>query len=203
MQEGFDPGDWDEIEVPGSWEVEGYGVPLYRDESYPFPADPPFIPHGYNPVGSYLRTFSVPEEWDGREVYLVFDGVRSAMYVWVNGQPVGYSQGSRTPADFRITEYLRPGENTLAVEVYRWSDGSYLEGQDMWRISGIQRDVYVYAASKLRVRDFEVRAELDDEYTDGRLSVDVEIEGVIDEGGTGTIAVDLLDAGGGAYRGSR
>ncbi len=193
MQAGFDPGTWDEIEVPGSWEVQGYGVPLYRDESYSFPANPPFIPHDYNPVGSYFRTFSLPEEWEDREVYLVFDGVRSAMYVWVNGQRVGYSQDSRTPAEFRITDVLGPGQNTLAVQVYRWSDGSYLEGQDMWRISGIQRDVYVYAAPKVRVRDFEVKADLDDQYRHGRLSVDVEIQGV-SAAGWGTIEMDLLDS---------
>ena len=117
------------------------------------------------------------------------------MYVWVNGHAVGYSQDSRTLAEFRITEYVKPDDNTLAIEVYRWSDGSYLEGQDMWRISGIQRDLYLYASPTVRIRDFEVRAELDEEYRDGHLAVDVEIKGV-SAGGAGTIAVDLLDAGG-------
>ena len=195
MSSGFHPDAWDEIEVPGSWELQGYGIPHYFDVAYPFPPDPPWIPHDYNPVGSYLRTFSVPAEWDGREVYLVFDGVSSAMYVWINGRRVGYSQDSRTPAEFRITDYLGPGENTLAVEVYRWSDGSYLEDQDMWRLSGIFRDVYLHAAPPVRIRDFGVDAGLDDRYRDGRLSVKVEIEGV-SATDWGTIEIDLLDSRG-------
>ncbi len=192
MNDGFDAGTWDEIQVPGSWEIQGYGIPHYFDVAYPFPPDPPWIPHDYNPIGSYLRTFSLPAGWEEHEVYLVFDGVSSAMYVWINGQRVGFSQDSRTPAEFRVTEYLKPGDNTLAVEVYRWSDGSYLEDQDMWRLSGIFRDVYLQAAPPVRIRDVEAKAMLDDSYTHGILSVQVEIEGV-SQAGWGTIEIDLLD----------
>jgi beta-galactosidase len=195
MTPDFDASDWDEIAVPGSWEIQGYGIPHYFDVAYPFPPDPPWIPHDYNPVGSYLTSFSASPEWEGREVYLVFDGVRSAMYVWLNGERIGYSQDSRTPAEFRVTEYLKPGENTLAVEVYRWSDGAYLEDQDMWRISGIFRDVFLHSAPPVRIRDFEARAELDAEYRNGRLEVDVEIEGV-SSAAWGTIHIDLLDDNG-------
>ncbi|MGB5673008.1 MAG: sugar-binding domain-containing protein, partial [Gemmatimonadota bacterium] len=195
MTPDFDASDWDEIAVPGSWEIQGYGIPHYFDVAYPFPPDPPWIPHDYNPVGSYLKSFSIPPDWEGREVYLVFDGVRSAMYVWLNGERIGYSQDSRTPAEFRVTDYLKPGENTLAVEVYRWSDGAYLEDQDMWRISGIFRDVFLHAAPPVRIRDFEARTGLDSEYRNGRLELDVEIEGV-SSAGWGTVEVDLLDDSG-------
>ena len=195
MVEGFDASDWGQIEVPGSWEIQGHGIPHYFDVAYPFPPDPPFIPHDYNPVGSYLHTFEIPMEWDGREIFLVFDGIRSAGYVWVNGRTVGYSQDSRTPAEFRVTEFLQPGENTVAVQVFRWSDGSYLEDQDMWRISGIFRDVFLYSPPPVRVRDFEVLAGLDDTYTDGRIEVRVEVQGGPDTE-SGSIDVELLDPAG-------
>jgi beta-galactosidase len=195
MLGGFDADEWGEIEVPGSWEIQGHGIPHYFDVAYPFPPDPPFIPHDYNPVGSYLHTFTVPEEWGGREVILAFDGIRSAGYVWVNGESVGYSQDSRTPAEFRITDHLRPGENSLAVQVFRWSDGSYLEDQDMWRISGIFRDVFLYAPPTVRVRDFEVQAGLDDALTDGRFEVRVEVQGLAAPE-SGSINVELLDPAG-------
>ena len=129
----FDASGWDVIPVPGNWEFEGYGYPVYRDEFYSFPANPPFVPHDDNPVGSYRRTFEVPAGWEGREVFLNFDGVYSAFFVWVNGEYIGYSEGSRTPAEFRVTDAVQPGENMVAVQVYRWSDGSYLESQDFWR----------------------------------------------------------------------
>jgi beta-galactosidase len=141
----YDVSQWAEIKVPGNWELQGYGVPIYTDEEYPFPASPPHIPHDYNPVGSYRRGFAVPEDWKSRQVFLHFGGVKSAMYVWINGKEVGYSQGSKTPAEFNITRYLHDGENTLAVEVYRWSDGAYLEGQDYWKISGIEREVFLFS----------------------------------------------------------
>jgi beta-galactosidase len=172
----YDVSGWDDISVPGAWEFQGYGYPVYLDESYPFPPDPPRIPNDYNPVGSYRRSFTVPESWAGQGVTLHFGGVRSAMYVWVNGELLGYNQGSRTPAEFRITEHLRPGENQLAVEVYRWSDGAYLEGQDFWRVSGIKRDVYLVAEPTVRIRDFWARAELDDEYEDGKFRLEVEVD---------------------------
>ncbi len=167
----FDVSGWDDIRVPANWQEFGYGRPIYLNMLYPFPPNPPRIPHDYNPVGSYRRVFEVPASWDGREVFLHFDGVDSAFYVWVNGCKVGYSQDSMTPAEFNITEYLCPGQNTLAVEVYRWSDGSYLEDQDMWRLSGIHRKVYLFATPKVHIRDFFVRSTLDDLCQDGILMI--------------------------------
>ena len=175
FQEGFDDSDWDRIPVPSNWEIQGYGVPIYLNHPYEFEKNPPYIHHDYNPVGSYRTTFQVPEDWGDREVFLHFGAVKSAMYLWVNGQQVGYSQGSKLPAEFNVTDYLRTGENLLAVEVYRWSDGSYLECQDFWRISGIERDVFLWAAPKIHIRDVFVKAGLDDNYRNGRLEVTVDL----------------------------
>ncbi|MBW8040419.1 MAG: DUF4981 domain-containing protein [Planctomycetes bacterium] len=163
--------NWKEIPVPSNWQMHGYGIPIYLNIQYPFPPNPPYIPHTYNPVGSYRRGFTIGDEWKDRQIFLHFDGVKSAFYVWVNGRKVGYSQDSMTPAEFNITKYLKAGENTLAVEVYRWSDGSYLEDQDMWRLSGIYRNVYLFATPQVHIRDFFVRTDLDDRYTDATLMV--------------------------------
>ena len=171
-----DDGEWDEIPVPGNWELNGFGVPIYLNIPYPFERNPPFIHHDYNPVGSYRTRFVVPPHWADRRVILHFGAVRSAMYVWVNGRQVGYSQGSKLPAEFDVTPFVTEGENLLAVEVYRWSDGSYLEDQDFWRLSGIDRDVFLVAQPTVHVRDFEVVAELDSAYRDGILSVRLEVE---------------------------
>lgn len=191
---GFDDTSWDDLEVPSCWEFEGYGYPAYLDESYPFPADPPRIPHEENNVGSYRRTFEIPDSWGGQEVFLEFGGVRSAFYAWVNGELLGYSQGSRTPAEFRITEHLRTGENVLAVEVYRRSDGSYLEGQDFWRVSGIKRDVRLIARPPTHIRDFFFRGDLDDTYEDGRIRMAADIRQSAEASVDGyTLEVDLLD----------
>jgi beta-galactosidase len=149
FQTEFDVSSWDSISVPSNWQLQGFGVPLYSNINYPFLKDPPnvmgeppedFTNHAQrNPVGSYRREFQVPKKWQGRTVMLQFAGVDSAFYVWINGKKIGYSQDSRTPATFNVTEYLEKGDNTLAVEVYRYSDGSYLEDQDFWRLSGIFR----------------------------------------------------------------
>ena len=183
-KESYDVSGWKDIRVPGNWEVEGertgnnFGIPIYVNTTYPW-ADkrpvPPAIPHDWNPVGSYRTTFNIPENWDGREIILHFGAVKSAMYVWVNDKKVGYSQGSKLPAEFDITSFIRPGSNTLAVEVYRWSDGSYLECQDFWRISGIERDVYLYAAPKTRIFDFFFKPGLDENYRDANFTLGVEL----------------------------
>jgi beta-galactosidase len=152
----FDDSGWPKIPVPAVWELQGYGIPIYSNVRYPHPADPPRIPHSYNPVGSYRTTFSPPAEWQGGQTCLRFDGVYSAFYVWVNGERVGYSEDSKGPAEFNITDYLRPGENLLAVEVYRWCDGSYLEDQDMFRFGGIFRDVTLFNTPDVHLRDFQV-----------------------------------------------
>jgi len=150
----YDVSSWDDIKVPSNWEVEGYGYPIYLDERYPFEPDWPNVPKEYNPVGSYKRTFTLPENWQDREIFIHLGAVKSAMYLWINGKKVGYSQGSKTPAEFRITNYLVPGENTIALQIFRWSDATYLESQDMLRISGIERDVYLFATPKIHVFAF-------------------------------------------------
>ena len=168
---------WKDIPVPSNWQFQGYDVPIYVNMSYEFARnpEPPFVPHDHNPVGSYRRTFTVPKDWAGRNVFLHFGAVKSAFYVWVNGEKVGFSKDSKTPAEWDITRYLRPGENIVAAEVYRWSDGSYLECQDFWRLAGIERDVYLYAAARMRIRDYEARATLDGAYRDGKLDLAVEL----------------------------
>ena len=172
----FDDSAWDKIPVPSNWELHGYGTPIYTNFNYPFPANPPKIPNNYNPVGSYRHKFAIPDEWQGRRIILQFGAVRSAFYCWVNGKKVGYSQGSKLPAEFDITKYLTAGENLLAVEVYRWCDGSYLEDQDFWRLSGIDRDVNLYSTPKTHIRDFFVKAGLDKKYKNGLLNIDIELE---------------------------
>jgi Beta-galactosidase/beta-glucuronidase len=154
-REDFDDSSWDTIAVPGNWQVQGYGVPRYLSADYAFDITHlPRVQEDTNEVGSYRTTFTIPEEWRGRQVFIHFDGVDSAFYLWINGQMVGYSQDSRLPAEFNITPYIRPGENLLAVRVYRWSDGSYLEDQDMWFLSGIFRDVYLFSTPTVHIRDF-------------------------------------------------
>ena len=172
----FDHSDWDDIKVPSNWEMEGYDIPIYVNDRYPFPKNPPFIPHEYNPVGSYKKTFTIPKNWKGREVFMVFEAVKSAAFFWINGQFLGYNQDSRTPIEFDLTTYLKEDENVISVEVYRWSDGSYLECQDMWRLSGIFRDVYLWSSPEVHIRDFFVQADLDQNYEDGTLNLEVEIE---------------------------
>jgi beta-galactosidase len=195
--EDYDDGDWDEIPVPGNWEVNGFGVPIYLNHPFEFEENPPYIHHYYNPVGSYRRTFVIPESWDGREIFIHFGAVKSAMYLWVNGEKVGYSQGSKLPAEFNITSYVRTGTNTLAVEVYRWSDGSYLECQDFWRISGIERDVYLWAAPKVHVRDFFVIGDLDDAYRDGIFELAANVRNYGQSAASGwTLTAELLDGSG-------
>ena len=164
---------WDKIKVPGSWELQGFDAPIYTDEEYPFPPNPPHIPEDYNPVGVYQRTFSTPKEWKNMDIYINFEGVESAFYFWINGDFVGYSEDSRLPAHFNISQYLKDGENSLIVKAFRYSDASYLEGQDFWRYSGIQRDVYVYARPKSRIKDFTLTSELTNNYTAGNFNLDL------------------------------
>jgi beta-galactosidase len=173
----FDDSAWKTIPVPSNWQIEGYGTAIYSNVQYPFPKDEPNIPADDNPVGSYRRTFEIPDDWAGRQVFLTFDGVNSAFYLWINGEKAGYSQGSRTPAEFDVTEFLQPGTNHIAVEVYRWCDGSYLEDQDFWRLSGIFRDVYLHARSASYLRDLRIVTDLDEDYTGADLLVDLEMAG--------------------------
>ena len=189
---GFDADSWDAIEVPLNWQLAGFGRPHYTNLDYPFPMDPPHVPTE-NPTGSYRRTFRVDEAWDGRQIRLHFEGVDSAFHVWVNGERVGYSGGARIPAEFDVSDHVEPGENTVAVRVYKWSNGSYIEDQDMWWLSGIFRDVYAYAVPETHVADVDVRTTLDDEYEDGRLDVSVDLANCGDCEGETTVEVRLLD----------
>jgi beta-galactosidase len=173
FKDDYDVRDWDDIEVPSNWQMKGYDVPIYVNITYPFEMNPPFIPHSWNPVGSYKRTFNVPAEWNNKEVFLHFGAVSSAFYIWVNEQMVGYSEDSKVPAEFNITKYLKKGNNTLSVEVYRWSDGSYLEDQDFFRLSGIQRSVFLHARPKTFISDFFVAGDLENNYKDGLMKLDV------------------------------
>jgi beta-galactosidase len=186
---------WNDIVVPGNWELQGFGIPMYTNTDYLFPANPPHIPHDYNPVGSYRRDFTIPDGWEKRQVFIHFGGVKSAMYVWVNSKEVGYSQGSKTPAEFNITKYLRKGKNTVAVEVYRFSDGSYLEDQDYWKISGIERNVFLFSVPEVNIRDFHILADLDDGYKDGRLEVTAKVKNLLPtEAGKYNVQIELFDA---------
>ncbi|MBB3208973.1 beta-galactosidase [Rhodopirellula rubra] len=202
----YDVADWDDIPVPSNWQLQGYGVPLYTNMKYPFHVDPPRVigePPAHftnasqrNPVGSYRREFTIPESWDGRKIVVQFDGVDSAFYLWVNGEKIGYSQGSRTPAMFDLTDHVKPGSNTIAAEVYRYSDGSYLEDQDFWRLSGIFRDVYLWSADQLQIHDYFVHTDLDDSYRDATLSVDVEIANQLPTSTGFLLSAELLDDAG-------
>lgn len=174
--ENYDVSHWNNIDVPSDWQMRGYGYPIYTNIEYPFPKNAPFIPHDNNPVGSYKRKFNLGKDWASKQVYIHFGGVNSAFYLWVNGQKVGYSEGSKTPAEFNITPYIKQGENDIAVEVYRWCDGSYLEDQDFWRLSGIERDVILYATNPIRFQNIISRASLDSEhYKNGQLELEVRV----------------------------
>ncbi len=164
----FDDRSWGTIPVPSNVELSGYGIPIYVNIRYPWTwqgvkPNPPFVPEDdpNNTVNAYRRQFTVPRDWAGRRVFLTFDGVNSFFYLWINGQKVGLGKDSRTPVEFDITPYLAPGENLLAVENFRWCDGSYLEDQDMWRMSGIFRDVYLWSPPNVHIRDLEVKTDLD------------------------------------------
>ncbi|WP_100616330.1 glycoside hydrolase family 2 TIM barrel-domain containing protein [Confluentibacter citreus] len=173
---GFDDSTWDEIPVPGNWEMYGYGYPHYTNVVYPFEKNPPFIKDSQNSVGSYITHFEVDENWLNREVYIQLGSVKSGYYLWINGNKVGYNQDSKLPAEFNITPYLKKGTNKLAVKVFKFTDGSYLEDQDFWRLSGIQRDVYLFARPKTHISDFFAKALLDANYENGEFALEAEIK---------------------------
>lgn len=180
----YNVSSWKSISVPSTWENQGYGTMLYTNYTYPFKKNPPLIQSvsGYtsekepNPVGSYRRDFTIPSNWDGQQVFLHFDGVYSGMYVWVNGQKVGYSEGANNDAEFDITKYIKTGKNMVAVEVYKWTDGSYIEDQDMFRFGGIHRRVYVYTTPKVHIRDYFIKSEFKgDDFSQSTLKVEAAI----------------------------
>ena len=214
----FDDSGWGRIKVPGDWEMPmadavgnatggGFGTPIYCSSGYTFKIDPPRVMgeprHDYtsfkerNPTGVYRRSFTVPQEWDGQEVYLRFGAVGSAFYVWVNGQQVGYSQGSMEPAEFRVTDLLKAGSNQITLQVFKYCDGSYLEDQDMWRLAGIHRSVTLFATPRIRIRDVGVRTLFDDDYRDARLVIHPELSVLKGQRGEGFhVEARLFDADG-------
>ena len=198
----FYTGGWADIDVPGNWERQGYGTAIYVNETYEFDdplfnfkKNPPLVPYAENEVGSYRRTFTVPADWKDRRIVICCEGVISFYYIWVNGHMLGYNQGSKTPAEWDITDYVQAGENTVALEVYRWSAGSYLECQDMWRLSGIERDVYLYSTPRQFIADYKVTSSLDKkEYKEGIFGLDITVEG--SAAGVSTLAYSLEDTAG-------
>ena len=198
----FYTGGWADINVPGNWERQGYGTAIYVNETYEFDdkmfnfkKNPPLVPSEENEVGSYRRTFTIPAGWEGRRVILCCEGVISFYYAWVNGKFLGYNQDSKTPAEWDITDKLKKGENTIALEVYRWSAGAYLECQDMWRLSGIERDVYLYSTPKQYISDYKVTSILEkNTYKDGVFELDVTVEGAA--AGIATVAYELQNEAG-------
>ena len=188
---------WDNIDVPSCWEMKGYDLPLYVNVEYAFLNNPPYVQNkvegvGDNPVGSYRRTFTLPEGWDAKNVFLHFDGLYSAAYVWVNGEYVGYTQGGNNDHEFDLSAYVRTGENNICVQVFRWSDASYLEGQDMFHMSGLHRDVYLYATPKAFVRDHYITSELNSTFDSGSMNVALEIDNRDDVAVEKVIEVELI-----------
>ena len=192
----YDVSKWGDIKVPGNWQMQGYGHAKFRNVHQPFKADPPFPPSDYNDVGLYRRTFQVPPTWQGRRVLLHFEGVKSASYVYVNGREVGYDEGGMESAEYDITDYLTDGDNTLAVQVLRYADGTYLECQDMWRLSGIFRDVYLLASPPVHIHDFFIYSDLDKKYRDANLTVDVEVAAFSGTSAGHQVRLSLFDAEG-------
>lgn len=201
VEEGFagparDVSGWGTIPVPANWQMHGHGVPNYTNINYPYPVDPPFVPND-TPVGLYRRTFALPEGWQGRQTVLNFEGVNSCFYVYVNGKMAGFSKGAHLPARFDITPLVKKGVNTLAVQVFQWCDGSYLEDQDMWRLNGIFRDVYLTSEAATHLRDVRVYTRLDKAYRDAALEVEADVANVGKRAGAAVqVSAVLLDGEG-------
>ncbi|MCM1483420.1 MAG: DUF4981 domain-containing protein [Muribaculaceae bacterium] len=208
-KEGYDVSSWDTIPVPSNWEMQGYDKPIYANVEYPHANTPPFINarkgfndegknYGINPVGSYVRTFDLPADWQQGRTFVHFGGIYSAAFIYVNGKYVGYTQGANNVSEFDLSKYLKPGENTIAVQVFRWSDGSYLECQDMFRMSGIFRDVYLYNVPKASVRDHVITADLSDDYRKAHMNVELQIDNRDAINGTREFVVKVTDPKGNA-----
>ncbi|WP_195574584.1 glycoside hydrolase family 2 TIM barrel-domain containing protein [Paenibacillus sp. 1001270B_150601_E10] len=189
VNEAYDTSEWDDLIVPSCWQVQGYDQLQYTNVNYPFPYDPPYVPD-HNPAGLYVREFRIGEEWSAKDTYIMFEGVNACFYVWINGSYVGYSQGSRVPAEFNIAPYIRQGSNKIAVMVLKWCDGSYLEDQDQWRYTGIFRDVYLLARDRAHIRDVFCRTLLDETLESAELQVD------LDTTGASSITIQLSDQDG-------
>ena len=210
MNAKYDDLNWEDIKVPSNWEVEGFGVPIYVNHQYEFsdykapvaddmefidkiyPKNPGDVPDNYNPVGSYMKEFTLDKDWEEKEIFIHIGTMKSGGFVWVNGEYIGYSQGSKLPSEFNITKAIKTGKNTIAIQIFRWTDGSYLECQDFWRISGIERDVYIYAQAKVRIQDFEVTSILDAANKNGKLSIDVNLKNHLKNDYNVTLSYQLL-----------
>lgn len=199
----FDDSSWKNIAVPGNWEVQGFGVPIYVNTSYEFTSpgfppywdkpNPPLVPREFNPTGTYRKIFEIPQAWQGKDIILSFDGIKGASYFYLNGEFLGMSKDSKLPVRFNISDKAKAGKNVLAIQTHRWSDASYLECQDFWRLSGIERDVYVYARPKIHIADFSSLATLDKTYTNGEFSLQVKLKNSKDGNQNVTVAYSLLD----------
>ena len=187
QKDSFDVSSWDNFSVPGNFEIEGFGIPIYVNTQYEFAdnrrvitemknPNPPKVPHDYNPVSSVKRSFKVPQKWKDKDIFLHFSAVKGGFFLWINGKKVGMSKGSKTPAEFNITNFLKKGENTIAMQVFRWTDANYLECQDFWRLTGFDREVYLFAQPKVRIQDYQVLASLKDYYKNGLLNLQVKME---------------------------
>lgn len=195
FKDNFDTRKWNDIQVPSNWEVNGYDYPIYVNVTYPHEVTPPTIQEHYNPVGSYKRQFTIPEAWKGKEIYLHAGAVSSNMNLWINGEYVGYSEDSKTPAEFNITRFLKKGENSVSVEVFRWCSGSYLEDQDFWRMSGITRDIFLQARNPQHIRDFTVTSGLDQSYRNGMFSLNLELVNLGEQPAALQVEAGLFDQG--------
>jgi beta-galactosidase len=195
-REDFNDRKWDTISVPSNWEMEGFGDPLFRNVTTPFKPDPPRIPHEYNPTGSYRKVFTVPDAWKGREIFLRMEKTASASFVWINGQEVGYNEGGQEPAEYDISKYIRQGRNTIAVVVFKYSDGYYLEDQDYWRLAGIFDNVWLYAAPKVHIFDWSAITDLDSNYVNADLGLSFTLRNYSPGPGSGfTIRTTVYDPG--------
>ncbi|MBE6284038.1 MAG: DUF4981 domain-containing protein [Mediterranea massiliensis] len=192
----FKDGKWKRINVPSNWEMEGYGDPLFRNVAAPFKANPPYVPREYNPTGAYRRTFNLPADWKGKQVFLRMEKTQSASFVWLNGKQVGYNEGGQEPAEYDVTPYVKPGKNTLAVCVLKYCDGYYLEGQDYWRLAGIFDDVTLYATPQTRLFDWFVTTDLDEAYEDAELKIAVDVKSYEEKNATYAVRTTLTDANG-------
>lgn len=196
FEESISDKNWSNLTVPSNWELKGFGLPIYTNIIYPFPKNPPFVGDKV-PVGTYRKDFTVPENWNGKQIILQFGSITGCAFIYVNGQKVGINKASKTAAEFNITPYLKSGKNLLAVQVFRWHDGSYLEDQDFWRLSGIERDVAIYALPSLSIWDFFAKADLDAKYTNGIFNVDVQLRKFSNNNfKQAKLGIELLDADG-------
>ena len=190
-----DASDWHDIQVPGNWEVQGFGTAIYTNHGYEFKPrnpQPPTLPEA-NPVGVYRRDIDIPAEWMDKDIYLNLAGAKSGVYVYLNGKEVGYNEDSKNPAEYLINPYVKAGKNVLTIKIFRWSTGSYLECQDFWRMSGIERDVYLFVQPKANVRDFRVKSTLDDTYTDGIFALEADLRNRKSAAANLSFGYELLD----------